>query len=140
MTVDIYGHLIPSSNRGAVNQLDATQPSTPYPQPCQNKKAATLTITAYYLWMVPKAGLEPARVSPLPPQDSVSTCSTTSAHIDILLVLLLTRCFCRLLRAVRLSCIFRRLSRRNYRLFHRWPCIYYDRIRGPVTCPISQSE
>ena len=30
--------------------------------------------------MVPKAGLEPARLSPLPPQDSVSTNSTTSAH------------------------------------------------------------
>ena len=29
--------------------------------------------------MVPKAGLEPARLSPLPPQDSVSTNSTTSA-------------------------------------------------------------
>ena len=31
--------------------------------------------------MVPKAGLEPARVSPLPPQDSVSTNSTTSARL-----------------------------------------------------------
>ena len=29
--------------------------------------------------MVPKAGLEPARLAPLPPQDSVSTNSTTSA-------------------------------------------------------------
>jgi hypothetical protein len=29
--------------------------------------------------MVPKAGLEPARLTPLPPQDSVSTNSTTSA-------------------------------------------------------------
>ena len=29
--------------------------------------------------MVPKAGLEPARLTPLPPQDSVSTSSTTSA-------------------------------------------------------------
>ena len=28
---------------------------------------------------LPKAGLEPARLSPLPPQDSVSTNSTTSA-------------------------------------------------------------
>ena len=31
--------------------------------------------------MVPKAGLEPARLSPLPPQDSVSTNSTTWAII-----------------------------------------------------------
>ena len=32
-----------------------------------------------YVNMVPKAGLEPARASSLPPQDSVSTNSTTSA-------------------------------------------------------------
>ena len=31
--------------------------------------------------MVPKAGLEPARLSPLPPQDSVSTNSTTWAFL-----------------------------------------------------------
>jgi hypothetical protein len=31
------------------------------------------------LHLVPKAGLEPARLSPLPPQDSVSTNSTTWA-------------------------------------------------------------
>jgi integrase len=35
MTVDIYGHLIPSSNRGAVNRLDSTQPSATYPQPAK---------------------------------------------------------------------------------------------------------
>ena len=29
--------------------------------------------------VVPMAGLEPARLAPLPPQDSVSTSSTTSA-------------------------------------------------------------
>ncbi len=29
--------------------------------------------------MVPMAGVEPARLTPLPPQDSVSTNSTTSA-------------------------------------------------------------
>ncbi|SVA75460.1 uncharacterized protein METZ01_LOCUS128314 [marine metagenome] len=29
--------------------------------------------------MVPKAGLEPARLAPPPPQDGVSTSSTTSA-------------------------------------------------------------
>ena len=37
MTVDIYGHLIPSSNRGAVNRLDSTQPSATYPQPAQTQ-------------------------------------------------------------------------------------------------------
>ena len=31
--------------------------------------------------MVPMAGVEPARLAPLPPQDSVSTNSTTSAII-----------------------------------------------------------
>ena len=31
--------------------------------------------------MVPMAGLEPARLAPLPPQDSVSTNSTTSANL-----------------------------------------------------------
>ena len=35
-----------------------------------------------YLRMVPMAGVEPARLSPLPPQDSVSTNSTTSAFFD----------------------------------------------------------
>lgn len=38
MTVDIYGHLIPSSNRDAVNRLDGTQPSATYPQPAQIEK------------------------------------------------------------------------------------------------------
>jgi len=39
MTVDIFGHLIPSSNRDAVNRLDETQPSATYPQPLQKQKA-----------------------------------------------------------------------------------------------------
>ncbi len=38
MTVDIYGHLIPSSNREMVNRLD-TQPSATYPQPAHIEKA-----------------------------------------------------------------------------------------------------
>ena len=38
MTVDIYGHLIPSSNQGDVNRLD-TQPSATLPQPAKIKKA-----------------------------------------------------------------------------------------------------
>ena len=37
---------------------------------------------AFVCLMVPKAGLEPARLAPLPPQDSVSTNSTTSAIND----------------------------------------------------------
>jgi len=38
MTVDIYGHLIPSSNREMVNRLD-TQPAATYPQPAKMEKA-----------------------------------------------------------------------------------------------------
>ena len=37
--------------------------------------------TTYIIYLVPMAGIEPARHSPLPPQDSVSTNSTTSAAI-----------------------------------------------------------
>lgn len=43
MTVDIYGHLIPSSNREMVNRLD-TQPSATYPQPVIKEKAQPLEI------------------------------------------------------------------------------------------------
>jgi integrase len=38
ITVDIYGHLIPSSNRGAVNRLDSPQPAATQPQPAQTEK------------------------------------------------------------------------------------------------------
>jgi integrase len=38
MTVDIYGHLIPSSNRERVNRLD-TQPAATHPQPAKMKEA-----------------------------------------------------------------------------------------------------
>lgn len=38
MTVDIYGHLIPSSNRDQVNLLDS-QPAATYPQPAEIQKA-----------------------------------------------------------------------------------------------------
>jgi integrase len=38
VTVDIYGHLIPSSNRDAVNRLDETQPSATYLQPAKRDK------------------------------------------------------------------------------------------------------
>ena len=41
MTVDIYGHLIPSSNRQAVNALDENAPKRTPSAPTQNEKAAT---------------------------------------------------------------------------------------------------
>jgi len=37
ITVDIYGHLIPSSNRAAVNRLDSPQPSATHSQPAQTE-------------------------------------------------------------------------------------------------------
>ena len=40
MTVDIYGHLIPSSNRQAVNALDENAPKRTPSAPTQNEKAA----------------------------------------------------------------------------------------------------
>ncbi len=41
MTVDIYGHLIPSGNRDAVNSLDDPTPICTLSAPCENEKAAT---------------------------------------------------------------------------------------------------
>jgi integrase len=43
MTVDIYGHLIPSSNRAAVNRLD-TQPDATPAQPVEMKKPQPIEI------------------------------------------------------------------------------------------------
>ena len=40
-TVDIYGHLIPNSNRGAVNQLDDIAPKCTLSAPAQKERAAT---------------------------------------------------------------------------------------------------
>jgi len=78
ITVDIYGHLIPSSNREAVNRLDSQQSAT-YPQPQKNKETQPAEVMSLLSSIMPKGGLEPPRVSPLPPQDSVSASSTTSA-------------------------------------------------------------
>jgi len=41
MTVDIYGHLIPSGNRDAVNSLDDPAPTFTLSVPRENEKAAT---------------------------------------------------------------------------------------------------
>jgi hypothetical protein len=38
ITVGVYGHLIPSSSRGAVNRLDTPQPSATQPQPALTEK------------------------------------------------------------------------------------------------------
>ena len=44
----------------------------------KKKKGLSHARTPFF-YMVPRAGLEPARLAPLPPQDSVSTNSTTWA-------------------------------------------------------------
>jgi hypothetical protein len=41
MTVDIYGHLIPSSNRQAVNALDENAPKRTPSAPSKNEEAVT---------------------------------------------------------------------------------------------------
>lgn len=46
ITVDIYGHLIPSSNRRAVNRLDNPQQSATYAQPPKTEKPQPLEIMA----------------------------------------------------------------------------------------------
>jgi len=46
ITVDIYGHLIPSSNRGAVNQLDNPHSSATYTHPTEIQKPQPVKITA----------------------------------------------------------------------------------------------
>lgn len=46
MTVDIYGHLIPGSNREAVNLLD-TRLSATHPQPAKTEKAQPLEIAPF---------------------------------------------------------------------------------------------
>lgn len=47
VTVDIYGHMIPSSNRDAVNMLDImTQQNATYPQPQKEKEPQPVKVTA----------------------------------------------------------------------------------------------
>ncbi|MDI6688620.1 MAG: site-specific integrase [Desulfobacterales bacterium] len=46
ITVDIYGHLIPSSNRKAVNRLDNSQQSATYTQPAKTEKPQPFEIMA----------------------------------------------------------------------------------------------
>jgi integrase len=46
ITVDIYGHLIPSSNRKAVNRLDNSQQSATHTQPAKTEKPQPFEIAA----------------------------------------------------------------------------------------------
>jgi integrase len=46
ITVDIYGHLIPNSNRDAVNRLDMMHPSAPQAHPVKTEKPQPFEIVA----------------------------------------------------------------------------------------------
>lgn len=46
MTVDIYGHLIPNSNREAVNRLDNPHSNAPHPHPPKTEKPQPAKIAA----------------------------------------------------------------------------------------------
>jgi hypothetical protein len=46
MTVDIYGHLIPNSNREAVNRLDNPHSNAPHPHPPKTEKPQPVEIVA----------------------------------------------------------------------------------------------
>jgi integrase len=59
MTVDIYGHLIPSSNRQAVNALDENEPKRTPSAPAQNEKAATPQDYSPLSTVVAMQGFEP---------------------------------------------------------------------------------
>ncbi len=57
ITADIYGHLIPSSNREAVNRLDNPHPNAPYTHPAKIEKLQPIKIAASSISVVPKAGI-----------------------------------------------------------------------------------
>lgn len=59
MTVDIYGHLIPSANRKAVNRLDSPQVDASPAQVAKTEKAQPIEIAPIIATMVRKGGLEP---------------------------------------------------------------------------------
>ncbi|ADK85091.1 integrase family protein [Desulfarculus baarsii DSM 2075] len=58
MTVDIYGHLIPSSNRDAVNQLDEAAPECTPRAPYETKNPVTHQDYGTISFLVPKGRLE----------------------------------------------------------------------------------
>ena len=58
MTVDIYGHLIPTGNHDMINRLDGTQPSATYTQPEPKNAEQVVNIAPHFHRMVPKGRLE----------------------------------------------------------------------------------
>jgi integrase len=64
ITVDIYGHLIPGSNRTAVNQLDEIAPN-PHPNRTLEKTKAVISEDySQFVYVVPKGRLELPRGNP----------------------------------------------------------------------------
>jgi len=83
-TTMIYAHLTQDHIKSQMGKLDAVPVPAICPKSAQNPlkvKKGNPRKTGFPLKfaMVPKAGFEPARVSPPPPQDGVSASSTTSA-------------------------------------------------------------
>ena len=84
-TTMIYSHLTQDHIKSQMNKLDRVKVPAICPKSAQNPlkvKKGNPRKTGFPLKfaMVPKAGFEPARVSPPPPQDGVSASSTTSAR------------------------------------------------------------
>ena len=63
MTVDIYGHLIPSSNRASVNRLDM-QPNATQAQPEKTKEAQYSEITPLSKSWCRRSGTSPTAYAP----------------------------------------------------------------------------
>ena len=86
-TTMIYAHLTQEHIKKQMARLDDVsvpeicQKSAQNPLKKEKGKSAESRFP-FKIALVPKAGFEPARVSPPPPQDGVSASSTTSANID----------------------------------------------------------
>jgi len=84
-TTMIYAHLTQDHIKSQMDKLDGVSVPAICPKSARNpvelkKGKPAETGIPFVSNMVPKAGFEPARVSPPPPQDGVSASSTTSAR------------------------------------------------------------
>jgi len=84
-TTMIYAHLTQDHIKSQMGKLDGVSVPAICPKSAQNslkvkKENPSINGIPFGIAMVPKAGFEPARVSPPPPQDGVSASSTTSAR------------------------------------------------------------
>jgi integrase len=84
-TTMIYAHLTQDHIKSQMNKLDGVAIPKICPKSAQKPKKTkkgkpAKTGIPFGIALVPKAGFEPARVSPPPPQDGVSASSTTSAR------------------------------------------------------------